>query len=129
MSIDLVVVGAHLRGEPLNGQLTERAAVFVDDVRTAPEYRLFALPTQPPKPGLLRVTSGGAAIVGERWRLDPAAFGDFVASVSPPLTIGSLALDNGSTCHGFLCESYAVGGALDITAFGGWLTYLVSLRA
>lgn len=129
MSIDLVVVGAHLRGQPLNAQLTDRSAVFIDDARTAPEYRLFALPTHPPKPGLLRVTSGGAAIVGERWRLDSAALGEFVTNVPSPLTIGTLALDDGSTCHGFLCESYAVEGGLDITAFGGWLAYLASLRA
>jgi allophanate hydrolase len=121
---DLVVVGAHLRGQPLNSQLTERRATFVQDVRTADTYRLFALPTSPPKPGLLRVAHGGASIVGERWRLSVQAFGDFVANVPAPLAIGTVELDDDSHCHGFLCESYALDGAADITSYGGWVGYL-----
>jgi len=39
----LCVVGAHLRGQPLNEQLTSRGARFVRSCRTAREYRLFAL--------------------------------------------------------------------------------------
>ena len=51
----LGVVGAHLRGQPLNHQLTERGARFVRSCRTARDYRLFALSgTVPPKPGLVR---------------------------------------------------------------------------
>lgn len=121
---DLIVVGAHLRGQPLNQQLTERDAAFVGEVRTAPAYRLFALPTSPPKPGLLRVGAGGTSIAAERWRLSLAAFGDFVSNVPSPLAIGTVELDDGSACHGFLCESYAIDGADDITSYGGWVAYL-----
>ncbi|MDB5928363.1 MAG: allophanate hydrolase, partial [Polaromonas sp.] len=56
----LAVVGAHLSGMPLNGQLTERGARLAEATRTAPHYRLYALAgTVPPKPGLKRVTAGG----------------------------------------------------------------------
>ena len=45
----MAVVGAHLTGLPLNGQLLERGAVLRQATQTAPRYRLFALPgTTPP---------------------------------------------------------------------------------
>ena len=54
----IAVVGAHLDGQPLNHQLTDRGATFVARTETAPIYRLYALPTDPPKPGLVRVVDG-----------------------------------------------------------------------
>ncbi|MDP3072201.1 MAG: allophanate hydrolase [Opitutaceae bacterium] len=127
-NIRLAVVGAHLSGLPLNHQLTDRHARLVWSGTTAPAYRLYALPnTTPPKPGLVRVADTGAAIAVEVWELSIAAFGSFVAAVPPPLCIGSLALANGDTVKGFLCEPAALDGATDITAHGGWRTYLESL--
>jgi allophanate hydrolase len=124
--IAIAVVGAHLSGQPLNHQLTAPGGRFVRAARTAPSYRLHALPdTTPPKPGLVRVRDGGAAIELEVWSLPPAAFGAFVAKVPPPLCIGSLELDDGSRVSGFLCEGHAVEGAPDISRFGGWRNYLV----
>jgi len=122
----LMVVGAHLSGQPLNGQLIERGGRLVRQVATAPEYRLVALPTEPPKPGLVRVAPGapGAAIEGELWALPTDGFGQFVAQVPAPLTIGSVVLDDGSVHKGFLCEGWAAGDAPDITSYGGWRQYL-----
>ena len=51
----VAVVGAHLTGQPLNHQLTDRGAGLVHATTTAPEYRLLrAVSTTPPKPGLVR---------------------------------------------------------------------------
>ena len=124
----LVVVGAHLTGLPLNHQLTERRATFVRRARTSADYRLFALPgTVPPKPGLVRVASGaGAEIAVEVWAMGHAEFGSFVDAVPAPLCIGSVTLDDGSVHHGFLCESFAIAEATDITEFGGWKAYIAS---
>jgi allophanate hydrolase len=33
-------------------------------------------------------------------------------------------LEDGTTVHGFVCESHAVAGARDITALGGWRAHL-----
>jgi allophanate hydrolase len=121
---DLFVVGAHLEGQPLNHQLVQRGAHLVRSVATAPVYRLVALPTEPPKPGMLRVADRGEAIVGEVWRLPTDAFGSFVAAIPSPLGIGTVDLADGTDVAGFLCESYAVAGTADITAFGGWVAYL-----
>ncbi|HTR42523.1 MAG TPA: allophanate hydrolase [Pseudomonadales bacterium] len=126
----LAVVGAHLRGQPLNHQLTSRRARFVRQTRTSPHYRLYALPnTQPPKPGLRRVAEKmPQGIEIEVWALDDAAFGSFVAEIPSPLGIGTLELEDGSSVKGFLCEPIALEGAQDITHFGGWRTYRQSLQ-
>lgn len=126
--ITLAVVGAHLTGQPLNGQLTRRGARIVSAQRTAPGYRLYALPgTVPPKPGLVRAPGfAGPGIEVEVWSLEPADFGGFVAEVPAPLTIGTVSLDDGSAVKCFLCEPFAVAGATEITEFGGWRAYLDS---
>lgn len=127
--ISLAVVGAHLTGQPLNGQLTSLRARLLRTTHTTDAYRLHALAgTVPPKPGLVRGAPGtGAAIEVEVWALTPAAFGTFVAAIPPPLGIGTLHLTDGTAVKGFICEPAALAGAKDITAFGGWRSYLKSL--
>jgi allophanate hydrolase len=123
--VTLAVVGAHLSGLPLNHQLTTRGARLLETTQTAAAYKLYALPDSvPPKPGLTRVSEGGATLEVELWALSPAAFGSFVAAVPPPLTIGTVLLADGRQVKGFLCEACAVAAAEDITARGGWRAYL-----
>ena len=128
-AIELAVVGAHLTGLPLNRELVALAGTFVRATRTAPIYRLFELPgTTPRKPGLLRTADGdGSAIEVEIWSLRADAFGTFVSRIPSPLGIGTLQLADGSFAKGFLVEAYAIAGALDISAHGGWRSYLQSL--
>jgi allophanate hydrolase len=125
----IAVVGAHLKGLPLHAQLADRNAAFVAAARTAPLYRLFALPgTTPPKPGMLRVTDPQPrGIDVEIYDLAPADFASFVDLIPPPLSIGTVELDDGSAVKGFLVEAYAAAGAADITHLGGWRAYLRSL--
>jgi len=123
----LAVAGAHLSGQPLNGQLLARHARLVKTTTTAPQYRLFALSTTPPKPGLVYAPdTGGRRIEVEIWELDDAGFGSFVSELPAPMTIGTTRLSDGSLVKGFSCEPYAVEGALEITEFGGWRAYLAS---
>ena len=128
-TIGLAVLGAHLSGMPLNHELTERGATFVRVAETEPSYRLYALPDgPPPRPGLVRVGTGGAAISVEVWALTPEAFGDFIAGVPAPLGIGTLSLADGTRVKGFLCEAAGTDGAEDITRFGGWRAYVAALE-
>jgi allophanate hydrolase len=124
--IEIVVVGAHLTGLPLNRELIELGGRLERATRTTSDYRLYALPgTVPPKPGLLRVGDGeGAAIEVEVWSLGGPAFGAFVSKVPPPLGIGALRLEGGASAKGFLVEAQATRGAEDISGFGGWRAYL-----
>jgi allophanate hydrolase len=123
----IVVCGAHLSGLPLNGQLTSRGAVLLRATRTAPCYRLFALPAGPPwRPGLVRDPAQGAAIEVEEWALPAAAAGGFLDGIPSPLVIGRVELADGSRPHGFLCEAWAVSGAREITGLGGWRAHLAA---
>jgi allophanate hydrolase len=121
----VVVVGAHLTGQPLNRQLVERGGALLRACSTAPRYRLYALPgTVPPKPGLVRVREGGYAIEVEVWSLDTKSFGAFVGAIPRPLCVGSIELDDGTFAQGFLCESDVLADAIDISHHGGWRSYL-----
>ena len=127
--VQVAVVGAHLSGMPLNGQLTERGATLVGAAETAPDYHLYALPgTVPPKPGLLRVAPGtGGRIALEVWQMPLEHYGSFVSLIPGPLGIGTVLLADGRSVQGFLCEAQALQGATDITHHGGWRAYVATL--
>lgn len=128
--LPLAVVGAHLSGMPLNGQLTERGARLAETTRTAPRYRLYALNgTVPAKPGLRRVAHGGVGIDIEVWQVPLAALGSFLALVPPPLALGSLELADGRWVHGFVCEDHAFSDAQDVSTYGGWRAYVAARSA
>ena len=107
------MAGAHLSGQPLNHQLTSRQATLVRTVRSASDYRLYALAgTTPPKPGLVRAPGfSGPGIELEVWSLGREAFGSFVAEVPAPMTIGTAELEDGTRVKGFSCEPAALEGA------------------
>ena len=125
-SFFLGVVGAHLSGQPLNFQLTERKARLIRSCRTRNEYRLYALKDSiPNKPGLLRVTDGsGSAIELEIWSVPNSSVASLIEMIPSPLSIGSVLLEDGEIVKGFLVEASAVQNAEDITHFGGWKSYL-----
>ncbi len=126
----LAVVGAHLTGQPLNWQLTDREARLMKTCRTAPGYQLYALSgTVPAKPGLVRDPSfQGPGIEVEVWAVPEEKFGGFVAAVPPPLSIGSAELEDGSVVKCFMCEPYALETAEEITALGGWRNYVAHAK-
>jgi allophanate hydrolase len=124
VTLSIAVVGAHLSGQPLHHQLTDRHAALVATTTTAPVYRMYALATDPPKPGLLRVSGGGGALEVEVWAMEDGDFGTFVDGIPAPLGIGRVLLADGSDVAGFICEPIAIDGAEDITAYGGWRAHL-----
>jgi len=122
--ITLVVAGAHLSGMALNHELLALGAKCLAVTKTAPGYKLFALPTTPPKPGLVRTPEfAGPGIDVELWSLTPEAFAHFVAALPPPMGIGKVMLQDGAEHPGFLCEAHVLTQARDITGYGGWRAY------
>jgi allophanate hydrolase len=125
--IPLAVVGAHLSGQPLNGELTRRGARRLRGGRTARHYRLYALAGGPlPRPGLVASDCHGPGIEVELWGLRATALGEITATVVPPLAIGRVELEDGEQVTGFVCEPRGVDGAREITELGGWRAYLDS---
>ena len=123
--IAIAVVGAHLSGMALNGELKALGGRLLEQAQTAPDYRLYALATTPPKPGMLRVSAGaGSSIELELWALSAASFGKFVAAVPPPLSIGTVRLADGGSVKGFIVEAADIDGAREISAFGGWRAFV-----
>lgn len=123
--INVVVCGAHLDGLPLNWQLKERGATLLQKTTSSPHYKLYALAGGPPfRPGMVRVAEGGNSIEVEVWRIPVQHFGSFVAEIPAPLGIGKVELADGHWECGFICESFGIEGATDITQLGGWRQYI-----
>ncbi|MGY4643803.1 allophanate hydrolase [Cellulomonas sp. URHB0016] len=123
--VDVLVVGAHLRGQPLNGELEALGGRFVASVRTSDAYRLVALDTVPRKPGLVRVgPGGGAPIAGEVWRLSAGALGRFLAALPAPMSLGQAELSDGTWVVGFGCTAESGAAGTDVTESGGWVEAL-----
>ncbi|MET9199485.1 allophanate hydrolase [Gordonia sp. NPDC003585] len=114
-AVELAVFGAHMSGGPLTHELSDRGARWVGEVTTAPSYRLVALSTTPPKPGLIRDPSDGRAIQGEIWTLSPSALGSFLADLPSPMMLGQVELSDGRWVVGFGCaaDAGAAGEPLD----------------
>jgi allophanate hydrolase len=120
----IAVCGAHMQGLPLNHQLLERGGRLLKHAKTAARYRLFALPGEPVRPGLIRDSHGGGSIEIEVWALRAADLGSFLEDIPAPLGLGKIELESGETVTGFVCESHATHSAREITALGGWRAYL-----
>ena len=127
----MTVVGAHLSGQPLNWQLTERRARLVAATRTHGDYRFFALAnTTPPKPGLVYTPGfAGQGIEVEVWAMPEDTIGSFLNLIPPPLSLGTIRLADGSTAKGFLCEPSGVEGAQEITHLGSWRNFVAQKKS
>lgn len=126
-TIDVVVCGAHLQGCVLNWQLQERGATFIKKTTTTKNYRFYSLAGGPPlRPGLVRILSNGVSIDVEVWRMPSENFGSFVAEIPAPLGIGKVELADGSWESGFICDSFGLDGAEDISHLGSWREFLKS---
>lgn len=121
--VPLVVVGAHRKGQPLAAELERRGAFWDGLVATAARYRMVALETTPPKPGVVR-SEQGTGLVAERWLLSESALGSFLADLPEPMLLGSITLDDRSTAVGFACDAVAAASARDISEYGDWIKYL-----
>ncbi|CDO06008.1 allophanate hydrolase [Mycolicibacterium cosmeticum] len=118
---ELVVFGAHLRGGALVSQLTDLGARWDGELTTAPRYRMTVLPTTPAKPAVTRVAEGdeGAALLGHRWLLSPAALGRFLAALPAPMQLGKVEFADGSWRTAFAADASAATGP-DISSYGSW---------
>jgi allophanate hydrolase len=120
---DIAVFGAHLSGEPLNPDLLALGATLRGPCRTAPLYRMVALPGRVERPGLLRGDGAGSALDGEIWSVPSQAVASLLGSIAPPLGLGTVLLEGGATSLGFICEAGPARDAPDISRFGGWRAY------
>jgi allophanate hydrolase len=124
-TIELVVCGAHLHGQPLNWQLTDRGGKLLQTTTSAPCYQLYAL-SDGRRPAMVRDEAAGVAIEIEVWSLPHYSFGSFVAVIPAPLGIGKLELADGRWLSGFICEGAGLAGAQNISDYGSWRRWLAA---
>jgi allophanate hydrolase len=98
-------------------------------VRTSPDYALYLLATDPPKPGLVRVKQEGCAIEAELWELPAVGMASFLAQLPSPMALGRVQLDDGTSVIGFLVEPLALDAARDISHYQGWRNFLLGAAA
>ncbi|CUR58840.1 Allophanate hydrolase [metagenome] len=121
----LAVCGAHLSGEPLNRVLTEAGARLQRRARTAAGYQMVLVDGRLPRPALLDTGQGPAAGIDlELWDAPPELVRQLTRDTPPPLTIGRVRLEDGSTVAGFTAHAPDLGGAPDISADGSWRAHL-----
>jgi hypothetical protein len=123
----LAVNGTLMRGLALNPNLLAVDAEFVRETMTEPSYRLWSIGDR--HPAMMRVTGGGAAIAVEVWSVPAAGLASILANEPAGLTIGKVRLADGSVVLGVLGEPALCEAQKEITAFGGWRSYIATLIA
>jgi allophanate hydrolase len=127
--LDVLVCGAHMGGLPLNHQLLDRGGQLLESVKTAPSYRLIALPGEGVKrPALVGDLERGVSIGAEIWRLPIDTVGSFLQGIPAPLGLGTVTLADGREVKGFIAAAGCVDPrGMDVSGFGDWRAYLASL--
>jgi allophanate hydrolase len=124
----LAVAGAHLSGQPANGQLVALGGRLHSRTRTAGGYRMYRVPGPFPRPGLVADTTGPAAgLEVEVWELPQHGVGQLLESIAPPLGLGQVQLADGGRVTGFVAAGPPDATA-EITGYGGWRGYLASIE-
>jgi adenine/guanine/hypoxanthine permease len=122
----VVFNGTVMRGQPAHANL--EGATFVEDVRTAPAYRLYSIGDR--HPAMLRDDEHGAGIAAELYEVPDDAWPRVRDSEPPGLYRGPVELADGRMVEGMLGEEWLVQqhDVSEITEFGGWRAYLGSKR-
>jgi allophanate hydrolase len=126
----LAVCGAHMSGQPLNRVLTEKGSRLHRRGRTAAGYRMVRLDGPLPRPGLIDAGNGPTdGIAVELWDTPDELIHQLGVDTEPPLRIGRVRLDDGSTVLGFNADPEDVHDAPDISSPDGWRAHLVTAPA
>jgi AGZA family xanthine/uracil permease-like MFS transporter len=122
----LFVNGTLMKGLALHANL--EGATFLEEVRTAPKYRLYSIGDR--HPGMHEAASGGVAVLGELYRLSADVLDRVVRGEPPGLYVGSVELSDGRVVPGVLFAAESLGPTdQDISAHGGWRAYIASRTA
>lgn len=119
----LAVNGTLMRGLKLNPNMVAAKATFVRETMTEPTYRLWTINDE--HPAMLRVTDGtGVNVAVEVWSVPPEGLAGILLNEPPGLCIGKVRLEDGTIVLGVLGEPALVENHREITAYGGWRSYL-----
>jgi AGZA family xanthine/uracil permease-like MFS transporter len=119
---EVVFNGTVMRGQPAHSNL--EGAIFLEDVRTAPIYRLYSIGDR--HPAMVRDDENGASIAGELYEVSDEIWPRIRDSEPAGLYRGPIELIDGRQVEGMLGEPLLVNGpeAVEITPYRGWREYL-----
>lgn len=121
----LFVNGTLMKGLDLHANLD--GASFLEEVSTAPRYRLHSIGDR--HPGMHPVESDGVSVLGELYRLPQAVLERVVRGEPPGLFVGSVELVDGRVVPGVLFDPERLRPTdRDISEHGGWRAYISSDR-
>jgi hypothetical protein len=120
----LAVNGTLMRGLALNPNLLAVSATFVREAATAATYRLWSIEDR--HPAMIRVAQGGAAIAVEIWSVPADGLATILLNEPAGLCVGKVMLADGSEVLGVLGEPLICEGQKEITAAGGWRSYIAT---
>ncbi len=117
--------GTFMRGGAGHGALA--GARFLEQVQTAPRYRLFSIGDA--YPALVASEADGAAIAGELYEVPDESWTRILALEPPELRRELVELSDGRMVEAMLAdEAIARANGLEITSFGGWAAYRAASR-
>ena len=124
----LAVNGTLMRGLELNANMVAAKATFVREAMTEPVYRLWTINDE--HPAMLRVTDGtGVKVAVEVWSVPVEGLAGILLNEPAGLCIGKVRLEDGTVVLGVLGEPALVEKHREITAYGGWRSYLAQRLA
>lgn len=120
----LLIYGTFMRGQPGHGNL--EGADYVEDVETAPRYRLWEVDGRWPA---LIADDDGVAICAELYEISPADLAR-LADVEPPgWRRSAVELADGRTVEAFVGDPTMRARGVDVSDYGGWAAYRASRRS
>lgn len=116
--------GTVMRGQPDHINLTQ--ATFLATVRTAEKYRLYSI--NDAYPAMIPVESKGVPVLGELYRVPPAAWDDILQNEPDGLHRDRVELEDGRVVYGMVASLDLVSErGTDISSWGDWRAYSASL--
>ncbi|SRR5713226_4074439 len=110
-----------MRGQPAHENL--EGAEFIEEVRTAPRYRLYSIGDR--YPAMIRDDANGISVAAELYRVPDDAWPGIRDAEPPGLYRGPVELEDGRMVEGMLGgEKFVARNGTDISGHGGWSAYL-----
>ncbi len=124
-TVTVAVFGLHMRGFPLEKQMIECGAKFVEETKTNSCYKMYAIDDGLLRPGVIKSEEHGTRLDVETWEMPVSMLGKLLVKIKPPLGLGTIELKDRTNCIGFICESIVGSNYVDISDFGGWRNYVM----
>ncbi len=126
-TVKVAVFGLHMRGFPLEKQMIECGAKFVEETKTNSCYKMYAIDDGLLRPGVIKSEKHGTRLDVETWEMPVSMLGELLVKIEAPLGLGTIELNDQTNCIGFICEGIVVNDYVDISEFGGWRNYVDGL--